>query len=75
MKHIKTFLSIISGFALLAFLYKLFTSKAPVKDDFPLADEKKAAEKEVLGLKEEITELEKKSYSDEEIEKRFNTRK
>lgn len=72
MKKLKQFLAIISGFALILYLYKLFTSKPAPKDEFPLAEEKEEAEKEVSYIKNEIKELEQKEYSDDEIKKRFN---
>ncbi len=68
---IKNILAVISGFALLVFIYKLFSSNANSKA-FPKAAEKAAAEKEVSQLKEEIEKLGQKEYSDADIEKKFN---
>jgi hypothetical protein len=74
MKKLKTILSIISGVALLVFLYKLFSTKsAPISlEPFPQADEKKAVEADIKEEKKELEQLETKEYSDEEIEKKFN---
>lgn len=68
---LKTFLAIISGVAFIAFIIKLIKDKPLPDDEFPLADEKKAAEKDVAQIKEELEQLETKEYSDEEIENRF----
>lgn len=70
MKSLKSFLSLISGFALLAFLYQLFKSHK-TGTSFPKASEKAAAEKDVAEIKEEIKQLDEKVYSDEEILKKF----
>ena len=69
---IKTFLAIISGVAFIVFIIRTLKDKPLPDDDFPLADEKRAAEKEVAQIKEELGQLEDKEYSDEDIEKRFN---
>lgn len=73
MKKLTNFLAIISGVALILYLYKLFTTPGPVLDSpFPQKAEKEEAEKKVEEIKEEIKELEQKTYTDEEIEKKFN---
>lgn len=71
---IKSFLSLISGFALLAFLFHLFRSstKTGTLPPFPKAAEKAAAEVAVKELKKEIEEVGGKTYTDAEIEKKFN---
>lgn len=69
---IKSFLLIISGVALVLYIIRIMKD-VPLPDDiFPLAEEKKAAEKEVEQIKDDIKELEKKEYSDKEIEDKFN---
>lgn len=73
MKSLKTFLSLISGLALITFLYKLFSAKsAEDSSSFPQAAEKAAVVEEVSQFKEEIKKLEQASYTDEEIVKKFN---
>lgn len=69
---ITSFISIISGVAFLIYLYRTFKDVPVSTEKFPGAEEKKAAEKEVEQAKEDIKELEKKEYSDKEIEERFN---
>lgn len=73
LQKIGTAFSIISGFALVLYLYRLFSTKSSSgENSFPKAAEKAAAEKEVKEIKEEIKELEQKTYSDEDIKKLFN---
>ena len=73
MKKLKTILSIISGAALLAFLYKLFSTKSvPSSEPSPFADEKKAVQEDIEEQKKQLEELKTKEYSDEEIEKKFH---
>ena len=73
MKNLKYFLSLVSGVALIAFLYNLFkTGPALDTSSFPQKAEKEEAEKKVGEIKEEIKELEQASYTDEEIAKKFN---
>lgn len=73
MKKALSILSALSGITLLIYLYKLFSS-APLSSPpaFPKEAEKAAAEKEVQVLKEEVKAVEGKTYSDEDIEKKFN---
>lgn len=72
MKNFKYILSIISGAALIAFLYRLFKTEPALETSFPQKAEKEEVEKKVGEIKEEIKELEQKTYTDEEIEKKFN---
>lgn len=74
MKKTLSIISALSGITLLIYLYKLFTSGPVVSTPraFPKAAEKAAAEKEVQVLKEEVKAVEGKTYSDEDIEKKFN---
>jgi hypothetical protein len=74
LSKLKTFFAIITGIAFIAFIIKVMKDKPLPDDEFPLSDEKKAAEKDVAQIKEEIKELEQKEYSDEDINERFNTK-
>lgn len=72
MKKALSILSLISGISLLIYLYRLFSSSAPVSQSFSKAAEKAAAEKGVKELKEEVKALDEKVYSEEEIKKLLN---
>lgn len=72
LNKLKTTLSIISGVAVIIYLYKLFSNGTKVADKFPKESEKKAAEKAVEELKDDVKELGDRKYSDAEIEEKFN---
>lgn len=62
----------IAGAVFLAFKF-LLVKEPKTEQDFPKSAEKKAAEAEVKKTEEELEQVEKKEYSNEEIEKKFNT--
>jgi flagellar biosynthesis/type III secretory pathway M-ring protein FliF/YscJ len=73
MKTIKKFFfPFLVLFAGIVAILKFFV--APKKEDvqFPGTEEKKKTEAEVEETKKEIEEVKDKTYSDEEIEKKFN---
>lgn len=72
LSKLKTTLACITGVAAIIYFIKVFRDKPLPDDEFPQADEKKAAAEEVAQIKDEVKDLEKKEYSDEEIKERFN---
>jgi hypothetical protein len=70
---IKNFLAAITGIAAIFYIIKLIKDKPlPDEEEFPQAEEKKAAEVKVGEIKKELEEIEKKEYTDEDIKKKFN---
>lgn len=69
---LRNIFAVISGIAVIIYVIRLFKNTAPVNSEFPLAEAKKEAEKQVEEDKAAIDKLGQKEYSDDEIEKRFN---
>lgn len=73
MKTIKKFfVPFLVLFAGIIAVLKFFAPKSKEEVQFPGTEEKKKAEAEVEETKKEIEEVKDKTYSDEEIEKKFN---
>lgn len=76
MNKLKEYLTLI-GASILAifaaiFAYKKLTSSEPLPDKSPNEDKRKVAEAELAQIKEEVAEIEKKEYTDEEIIKKLD---
>lgn len=56
----------------LIWLYKLFSSTPVAEEKAPNEAARKVAEQELVEIKKEVAEIEKKEYTDQEIMDKFN---